>query len=80
MADTSAFERDIIQTAEKIMQSIPTEGELTSWELKTKLHLSSSMLYLALGFLLNQGKIKLSPDQLNYRVAAVAPVTVGNGS
>lgn len=40
----------------------------TSWQLKVMLRLSSSVLYLALGALYNQGKVTLEADGINYHV------------
>ena len=40
----------------------------TAWQLKVKFHLSSSVLYLALGQLLAQGKITLEADGIDYNV------------
>ena len=40
----------------------------TSWQLKVMLKVSSSVLYLALGALYEQGKISLEADGINYNV------------
>ncbi len=40
----------------------------TSWQLKVMFRLSSSVLYLALGSLYQQGKISLEADGINYNV------------
>ncbi|MCX5784030.1 MAG: hypothetical protein NTW04_06315 [Elusimicrobia bacterium] len=68
MTETAIFEDAIKTTAERIMREIPQSGEITSWELKAKLHLQSSVMYLSLGRLLSGGKITVIPDQLNYRI------------
>jgi len=66
------FNESVKTAAERILHSVPAGGEISSWEVKVKLHLSSSMLHLALGYLLHQGSIELIPDQLNYRILPVA--------
>jgi hypothetical protein len=68
MSDQVKFADVISDASGKIMEMLLAEGETTSWDIKMKLHLSSSMLYLALGHLLSQNKIILSPQDLTYRV------------
>lgn len=68
MSDQIKFADVISDTSEKIMEILTVEGETTAWDIKMKLHLSSSILYLALGHLLSQNKIVLSPHDLTYRV------------
>ena len=51
----------------RMMEYLQEKKEATSWQLKLALHLSSSVLYLALGMLLEQGKIRvLGLDLFNY--------------
>ncbi len=40
----------------------------SSWQLKVMFRLSSSVLYLALGALYQEGKISLEADGINYNV------------
>ncbi|MBI4801540.1 MAG: winged helix-turn-helix domain-containing protein [Elusimicrobia bacterium] len=69
MSETARFTDTVAQTAEKISAILKERhGETTSWDLKLKLHLSSSALYLALGWLAAQGKIQLYPQDLNYKI------------
>lgn len=68
MTETAKFTDTVAQTAEKIHGLLKTGGEATSWDIKLKLHLSSSSLYLALGWLAAQGKIQIYPQDLNYRI------------
>ena len=51
MNETSKFTDTIAQAADKIAELLKDGGEITSWDIKLKLHLSSSALYLALGWL-----------------------------
>lgn len=53
----------------RMMEYLQEKKEATSWQLKLALHLSSSVLYLALGMLLEQGKIRLEADDINYKVS-----------
>lgn len=65
----SAFSDTLAQTAANLLETLKASGgDATSWDLKLKLHLSSSMLYLALGWLAARGKITLYPKELNFRV------------
>jgi len=68
MTETAIFEETLSELSERVLRSLPQDGEITSWEIKNKLHISSSMLYLALGRLSAENKIRIIPEQLNYRV------------
>ncbi len=58
-----------IQTATtRITEYLTEHKTATSWQLKIMFRLSSSVLYLALGALLSQGKISLEADGINYHV------------
>ncbi len=58
-----------IQDAVKQMTDyLSANPKATAWQLKVKFHLSSSVLYLALGQLLAQGKITLEADGIDYNV------------
>ena len=69
MQDSAKFTDTLAQTAGNVLDTLKAAGgDVTSWDLKLKLHLSSSTLYLALGWLAAQGKIALYPKELNFRV------------
>jgi hypothetical protein len=69
MEDTAKFTDTVAQTAANLLEAVKASGgDASSWDLKLKLHLSSSALYLALGWLAAQGKIALYPKELNFRV------------
>ena len=64
----------------QISDYLAKNNQVTSWQLKVMFRLSSSVLYLALGALYQQGKISLEADGINYHVTwgkkpaeAVAP-------
>lgn len=58
-----------LQTATAgIAEYLAKNKTATSWQLKVLLRLSSSVLYLALGALYNQGKINMEADGINYHV------------
>ncbi|HAH32321.1 MAG TPA: hypothetical protein DCL44_08410 [Elusimicrobia bacterium] len=67
MEETAKFTDTVAQNAADILELLKA-GENTSWDIKLKLHLSSSALYLALGWLAAQGKVALYPQDLNFRV------------
>jgi uncharacterized membrane protein len=69
MEETAKFTDTLSQTAANLLEALKASGgDASSWDLKLKLHLSSSALYLALGWLAAQGKIALYPKELNFRV------------
>ncbi len=69
MQDSAKFSDTLDQTAGNLLEALKAAGgDASSWDLKLKLHLSSSALYLALGWLAAQGKVTLYPKELNFRV------------
>lgn len=52
--------------AEKILSILSETKKISSWDLKLKLGLSSSMLYMAIGYLVSQSKIKTYSKDLIY--------------
>ncbi len=57
----------------RMLEYLQEKKEASSWQLKLALHLSSSVLYLSLGVLYNQGKIHLEADGINYKVSLPQP-------
>lgn len=57
----------------RMMEYLQNKREATSWQLKLALQLSSSMVYICLGVLYNQGKIRLDADGINYKVSLPQP-------
>ncbi len=57
----------------RMLEYLQDKKQATSWQLKLALHLSSSVLYLALGVLYEQGKIRLEADDINYKVSLPQP-------
>ncbi|PIU17907.1 MAG: hypothetical protein COT18_11615 [Elusimicrobia bacterium CG08_land_8_20_14_0_20_59_10] len=69
MQDSAKFTDTLAQTAGNVLETLKAAGgDATSWDLKLKLHLSSSSLYLALGWLAAQGRLSLYPKELNFRI------------
>lgn len=62
------LQENINDAIKKISDYLSANSKATSWQLKVKFQLSSSVLYLALGQLLAQGKITLEADGINYNV------------
>lgn len=66
--------QETIQAASvRMLEYLQDKQEVSSWQLKLSLHLSSSVLYLSLGSLYNQGKIRLEADGINYKVSLPQP-------
>ena len=66
--------QETIQTAAaRIMEYLAENKTASSWKLKINIRLSSSVLYMALGVLYSEGKIKLEADELNYNVSLAQP-------
>ncbi|PIS47064.1 MAG: hypothetical protein COT17_05360 [Elusimicrobia bacterium CG08_land_8_20_14_0_20_51_18] len=62
------FSEVVSQNAEKIIGLLKNAPAANSWDIKLKLKLSSSNLYLALGYLISANKITIFPDDLNYKI------------
>ena len=66
--------QETIQAAcSRMLEYLQDKQEVSSWQLKLDLHLSSSVLYLSLGSLYNQGKIRLEADGINYKISLPQP-------
>lgn len=66
-----SFKENIDSTATKILEFIKDKEISTSWQIKVALNLQSSVLFLALGILADQGKISVEPDGLNYKISKI---------
>jgi hypothetical protein len=62
------LQENINDAVKKISDYLSANPKATSWQLKVKFQLASSVLYLALGQLLAQGKITLEADGINYNI------------
>ena len=66
------MEGDFISLVEsnsnKIIELLKNSKDLTSWDIKTRLKLSSSLLYITIGYLISQKKIQIIPQELYYRI------------
>ena len=78
------LQENIELASTRISEYLSQHKTATSWQLKVTFRLSSSVLYLALGKLNEQGKITLEADGINYNVtwgkkpveAVAAPVAL----
>ncbi len=52
---------------ENYLNSLPSKTA-TSWEIKMNFKISSSLMYMAIGMLLSQNRIKISSENLIYRI------------
>lgn len=62
------LQENINDAVKQITDYLSDHSRATSWQLKVMFRLSSSVLYLALGQLLAQGKITLEADGIDYNV------------
>lgn len=62
------LQENIQLAVKQISEYLEKNHTVSSWQLKVKLGLSSSVLYLALGALHEQGKISLEADDINYNI------------
>lgn len=62
------LQENIQLATNQISEYLSKNNTVSSWQLKVMLRLSSSVLYLALGALYQQGKISLEADGINYHV------------
>ncbi|MBQ8843277.1 MAG: hypothetical protein IJ016_00545 [Elusimicrobiaceae bacterium] len=67
------LQETIQASCNRMLEYLQDKKEASSWQLKLALHLSSSVLYMSLGVLLNQGKIRLEADGINYKVSLPQP-------
>lgn len=72
MADARPDPRaEVAQAAARVLESL-SRGRRTAWELKLELKVSHTVLHMALGALLERGKVSLSADKLTYVVEPLA--------
>lgn len=62
------LQENIQLASSRISEYLEKNKTATSWQLKVMFRLSSSVLYLALGKLSEQGKISLEADGINYHI------------
>ncbi len=65
------FKENIDNVAARIYDFIKDKPETTSWQIKLALNISSSVMFLALGVLMQNGKITVDPDGINYKIAKI---------
>ncbi len=63
-----SFKETVWASSAKIMDFLKDKQSATSWQIKVALRISSSLMYLALGVLLCEGKITVEPEGLNYKI------------
>ncbi|WP_428897411.1 hypothetical protein Dip518_001200 [Parelusimicrobium proximum] len=61
---------NISDVASKILAHLKANSAADSWNIKLALHLKASEMYMALGMLLEQGKITIEAKGLSYIVSA----------
>ena len=71
----SEFPQELESLAGKVtefLEKLHPDDSVTAWDLKFKLKTALSPLYMALGILQDQGRIRITQDGLNYRVQLTA--------
>ena len=71
----SEFTQDLDSIAAKVLETIEAfhpEDSVTAWDLKLKLKVALSPLYMTLGVLQERGRVRIVPDGLTYRVHPTA--------
>ena len=63
------FRENIDNISARIYEFLKDKPEATSWQIQLSLNISSSTMYLALGSLMQSGKITIEPDGINYKIA-----------
>ncbi|MDR0646344.1 MAG: winged helix-turn-helix domain-containing protein [Elusimicrobiota bacterium] len=66
-----SFKENIETAAARIMDLLKDKEETTSWQIKISLHFSSSLMFMALGMLAEEGKITAEPDGINYKITKI---------
>ncbi|MDR0291909.1 MAG: hypothetical protein LBI01_03970 [Elusimicrobium sp.] len=61
----------IKETTVQILAYVQSNKSVTAWQIKTALRLRSSLLYLSLGVLVSEGKVKLEENGTDYTVATL---------
>lgn len=62
------LKENLNKISQRILDFLSKNPDTTSWDLKTNLNLSSSMMYLALGMLISENKIEISEEGINYHI------------
>ncbi len=62
------LKENLKKISQRILDFLSKNPDATSWEIKTNLNLSSSMMYLALGVLVSENKIEISEEGINYHI------------
>jgi hypothetical protein len=79
----SDFNQYLESLARQILELLPKNAQQTAptaWELKLKLQVSLTQLYLALGMLIHEGCVTVVPEGLTYRIHLAAPAAQREGS
>jgi len=67
MADAEGFRQELEELSSRVLESLGGSGK-SAWELKMELKVSHTALHLALGMLIERGRLTLAPESLTHRV------------
>jgi len=63
----------VVDNSQKILELLKSRQPLSSWDIKLTLKVSSSELYLSLGYLLAEKKINISLTDFVYKIELSSP-------
>ncbi|MBI5244456.1 MAG: hypothetical protein HY922_12390 [Elusimicrobia bacterium] len=75
---TREFKDAVESTAGRVLAALSAGGlpaSKTAWDMKIELRVPHTMLHLALGLLIAQGRISVRPDGYTYSVEPLQPQT-----
>ena len=67
------FQTSVRATSEGVLAALKAEGPKTAWDLKIEMKASHTLLHLALGLLMAEGRVVLKPEGYTYLVEPAAP-------
>ena len=73
MKEQELFKENLKKTSQRIYDFLTKNEDANSWQVKTNLNLSSSVMYLAIGMLVSEGKIEISEEGINYKLNKPTP-------
>lgn len=73
MKTAAEFSREVDAAADRVSAALSSGSPKTAWDLKMELKLPHTLLHLALGSLLSQGRVSLRPEGYTLLVETLPP-------
>ncbi len=72
---SQAFDAQLTELSRRLLEVLRSSGAQapTAWELRLKLKAPLAHVYMALGRLMAEGAVEVSPEGLGYRVSCPSP-------